>query len=542
MAIARRELDRRAAEVELCRRSLADFLRAAWQVLEPSTPLVWGWNLDAVCEHLEAVTRGEIKNLVVSVPPGTTKSIVASVVWPVWSWLNEPGLRFLTSANRTDLATDFAIASRRLIESDWFRDRFGDLFALTSDQNAKGKYDNDKRGRRQAVGVDGKITGSKSDILMMDDADDARKVHSEKARKAVHNYWDRSFYNRVNDHATGRRVVIAQRLHPDDLTGHILKAGGFEQLRIPEQFDPRRRYTTSIGWTDPRAAAGEWLRPGRFGPEEKAQAVVRLGVAGYKAQHDQEPEAAEGALYKEAWLGRRWRWSADANGNRLVVLGEREFLLPAVWLTVDAAASAKTTADCTAISAWAASPWGDLVWLDCDRSRYDIPDQPPAVERMIAKWGARAVGIEQASGGQYTIQELTRRGVPVIPLVPTAKTGDKVARAVPAITLAEAGRVWLPAAGASPGFPIDAVLAELLTFTGKDGGADDIADTLSWAADPMLKRFAGGGGIEFLAKPAGGGGGGTLPAPDFPGGDWAAAKGVFGVGAGGPRLGPDLGR
>jgi len=118
----------------LAERNLADFVKQAWPILEPSTPLKWGWVMDAICEHLEAVTRGEIKRIVINVPPGTSKSLLTSVLWPSWEWIKRPELRYLATAHKQDIAIRDNTKARRLIQSDWYQSNWP--IAIATDQNA----------------------------------------------------------------------------------------------------------------------------------------------------------------------------------------------------------------------------------------------------------------------------------------------------------------------------------------------------------------------------------------------------------------------
>src|SRR5437763_6486498 len=127
---------------ELATRRLRDFVLQAWAVLEPSTPFVQGWHIDAIVEHLEAVTNGQIRNLLINVPPRHMKSLLVSVFWPAWEWLRWPERRWLYSSYAASLSIRDSIKCRRLIESPWYQQRWRDRFALTSDQNTKGRFEN----------------------------------------------------------------------------------------------------------------------------------------------------------------------------------------------------------------------------------------------------------------------------------------------------------------------------------------------------------------------------------------------------------------
>src|SRR5271169_5585841 len=126
---------------ESATRSLREFVRQAWAIIEPSTPFVPGWHIDAIIEHLEAVTRGQIRNLLINVPPRHMKSLLVSVFWPAWEWIRSPERRWLYSSYAASLSIRDSLKCRRLIESPWYQRFWKDVFALTSDQNTKGRFD-----------------------------------------------------------------------------------------------------------------------------------------------------------------------------------------------------------------------------------------------------------------------------------------------------------------------------------------------------------------------------------------------------------------
>lgn len=483
-----RELDRLRTEkmarlAEKSKHKLADFLKAAWTIVEPSAPLVWGWHLDAICDHLEAVSRGQIRNLLITLPPGCTKSITVGVMWPAWSWISNPSMRWLFAANEGDLATRDSLACRNVVQSEWYQRHFPGV-VLTSDQNVKTWYQTSARGHRQALTVNSSVTGKKGDILVVDDPNDAKHVESEAERKAVTRWWG-AFYNRVNDYKTGRRVVIGQRTHQGDLQG-VCREAGFEELCITEEYEPARKRITSIGWSDPRTKEGDWLRPERFGPDQKKEAVATLGSAGYRAQHQQDPQTLEGYRFKEAWLRRRWRF-CPASPDFVILEDDRgpyrfKFMGAERFMTIDPAASAKTSADYTVASVWVNSPRGDLLWVDCVKRQLEIPDQPKLLEEVWAKHKPRAMGIEAVASNRAMLQFAQRMRLPATQLNP--KGQDKLAHAAGAMILAEAGHLWFPDPSAVRGFPLEEVTNEMLQFTGTPADVhDDVVDTLSYAVE-----------------------------------------------------------
>src|SRR6266700_179710 len=171
-------------EAEECRRSLRTFAKSVWHIIEP-TPFIDGMPIDAMVEHLEAVTRGSIRKLVINIPPRHTKSTLVSVIWPVWVWLQSPSERFLCASYSLDLSTRDNLRKRRIIADPWFQARFGKLFQLAGDQNVKRYFENTERGYQMALSVDGGTTGQGGSYLLLDDAHNADEAHSDVERQSA---------------------------------------------------------------------------------------------------------------------------------------------------------------------------------------------------------------------------------------------------------------------------------------------------------------------------------------------------------------------
>src|ERR1700686_2915012 len=157
-------------------RSLGYFVQLAWPIVEPGRIFVSGWHIDAIIEHLEAVTRGEIRNLLINVPPRHMKSLLVSVFWPAWEWIRFPERRWLYSSYGAQLSIRDSLKCRRLIESPWYQRLWGDRFALTSDQNTKGRFDNDRSGYRLSTSVGGAATGEGGDRIVCDDPHNVNEI------------------------------------------------------------------------------------------------------------------------------------------------------------------------------------------------------------------------------------------------------------------------------------------------------------------------------------------------------------------------------
>lgn len=425
--------DRLAIERELSRRSLADFAKLAWHVLEPSTPLRWGWALDAICQHLEAVTQGEIKRLLMNVPPGTMKSLLTGVIFPAWEWgpAGMPQRRFLGTAHKQDLAIRDAMKCRRLIQSRWYQDRWP--VELVTDNNAKLRFENTATGFREAMAFTS-MTGARGDRVILDDPLSADDANSEAALTAAEVTFTEALPTRVNNEDSAI-IVIMQRLHERDTSGVILERDlGYTHLCLPMRFEEERRCSTGIGFTDPRKTDGELLFPERFPEAQVAELEKTLGSYATAGQLQQRPVPRGGGMFRRDWFevvpaapaGCRW------------VRG---------W---DLAATADANAAWTAGVLIGKASDGRFYIADATR----IQGSPAEVERLLvntaaqddAAYGRVQGSIPQDPGqagksqAQYLIRQLAGRSYRATP-----ESGDKVTRADPLASQAEAGNVLIVA-------------------------------------------------------------------------------------------------
>jgi predicted phage terminase large subunit-like protein len=289
-----------AIEAEWCRRSLRAYMSAAWRVLEPGTPFVPNFHIDAIADHLEGVTRGQIRRLLITMPPRHMKSLAVSVFWPTWDWITAPQRRFLYASYARELSTRDSLKARRLIESPWYHRRWGDVYQLTSDQNVKQKFENDRTGYRLSTAVGAAVTGEGGDCVIVDDPHNVN-AESDAVRKGTLRWWDEAVSTRLNDPRSGRFVIVQQRVHEDDLAGHVLDQGGYEHLCLPAEYDGRRT-VTSLGWHDPRTEIGQLLWPARVDAPTLAALKRALGPYAAAGQLQQRPVPAGGGLFHRAWF------------------------------------------------------------------------------------------------------------------------------------------------------------------------------------------------------------------------------------------------
>lgn len=283
---------------ELSRRSLVEYIELMWPVLEPSTPFVYGWHLDAVADHLAAVTRGELTRLIINEPPGMMKSLEVGVFWPTWEWgpQDMPHLRYLGTSHNAALATRDNVKARRIVESNQFQQMWP--IELVSDQNAKTKFENKQTGFREAMAITS-MTGSRGDRLLIDDPHSVDGSESQTQREATCELFFEGVQNRLNNPDESAIVIVMQRLHERDLSGQILARDlGYEHLMLPMEFERERKCVTSIGFEDPRTEEGELLFPERFSREIVENDKRAYGQYSAAGQLQQRPAPREGGLFK----------------------------------------------------------------------------------------------------------------------------------------------------------------------------------------------------------------------------------------------------
>lgn len=229
--------------------SLRSYIPLVWPVIEPGREFITGWAVDAICEHLQGVTDGHIRRLVINVPPGCMKSLTTDVLWPTWEWgpRNRPQTRYVCASYSEALTVRDNLRTRRIILSDVYQELWGDRFRLTSDQNAKVRFDNDKTGFKIATSVGGLGTGERGDRFIIDDPHNVKEAESEARRESSLMWFAEVVPTRVNDPERSAIIVIMQRVHDRDVSGMILKQElGYEWLCLPMEYEERHRCFTVL--------------------------------------------------------------------------------------------------------------------------------------------------------------------------------------------------------------------------------------------------------------------------------------------------------
>lgn len=476
------------SQSEMLSGSLREFVRAAWPQVEPSMAFVPNWHIDAICDHLEAVTRGQIRNLLINVPPGHAKSLLVSVLWPAWVWLSKPGWRYIGSSYNIDLSLRDALRCRTLIESSWYRGTFAPEWTFDQGQNAKGFYQNTALGSRLSTSVAAGNTGWRGDCIIVDDCLSAKDQFSDAKLEECLIWWDVVMSSRFNDMQRGNRVIIMQRLSDRDLSGHVLAKGGYEHLMLPTEFEPDNRCHTKIGWSDPRKKRGELLFPELFPDSVVEQAKRDMGQDGFAGQHQQRPTPAGGGMLKSHW----WRYWQPRGAN----LGPVPVKMPdgsiehrnAIEIPVhfdevlqswDMAFKETATSDYVVGQVVAATA-ADRFILDQDRARMDLPKTLQAVRSMSGRWPNAFIKLVEAkANGPAVVQSLAHEVGGFIEIEPI---GGKVSRASGASPALESGNWYLPHPAIAPWVPD--FIKECAAFP--RGVNDDQVDAWSQAAARLL--------------------------------------------------------
>jgi hypothetical protein len=484
--------------------TMAPFVKAAWPILEPRRPLVWGWHIDCMLEHLQAAFVGEIRTLIFNVPPGHFKSSSVSVLYHAWTWTSRAEYKLLTGSYAMTLAMRDSTKARRLIESRWYRERWPEI-RMQKDQNAKGYYVNTEGGARFCFSTDGTVTGEHGDTALLDDPLRAQDAQSPVKRQNAIDFITETLPSRLLAPEKAVTILIMQRLHERDPTGHMLAEAkqnndkDVVHVCLPAHFDPNRRCTT-MWYRDPRKERGELLWPQMFSERALHQRTKDMTERAKAAQYEQSPMVLGGSILKRA----QWR-----------IWPQR---LPAFFRRIISFDPAMKDGDDT--SYWACTIWGVFNPAESwDAGSHappkHLPNKPCAM--LIGAWRQRKgyvaaktrlletiseftiddeppdhVLIERKAAGLTLLEEFEEAEVKNVDHWPprgkgTGREMGKVERAEHASDFFHSGRIWVPGKKLGDGTRsttrfamwVEEVVYECELFPG--GETDDLVDTVTQA-------------------------------------------------------------
>lgn len=403
------------------------FVKEAWSIVEPSTDLKWSWHMDAICDHLEAISRGKLHpRLIINVPPGSSKSLLVSVLWQAWEWgpMGMRGRKFLTCSFEEGNAKRDTRKTRDLILSEWYQALWPEV-VLT--RRGELSFQNSGTGTREGVAF-GSITGKRGDVFAIDDPHSTKGAESEAERVAATRQFIEGGLNRLNDQARSAIVVVMQRLHEADLTGVLLALDiGFVHLMIPMEFETARACQTPLPWHDPRTQEGELMDPVRM-PEAEVEKLKRVSQYAFAGQYQQRPAPREGGMFKverieivtHAPPGRRVRG----------------------W---DIAGSTKKTSPYTVGILLSQANDGRLYIEDCKRVRKGILVAEQTIVETATNDGVYVLQSIPQDPGQSALSQKAHLSQKLAGLNFrfTPETGSKQDRAIPIASQVEAGMVFM---------------------------------------------------------------------------------------------------
>lgn len=458
----------RSIDRDKCRQSMKEFVHSAWSLVEPNSPLGWNWHLDEFCSVLESVYRGEIKRLIVNVPPGSSKSLFFSVFFNAWVWANNPSKRFLTASYTPDLTIRDNLRLRSIVQSEWYIDRFG--VKLSSDQNAKERFETTEKGWRIASSVGGVATGEHPDFLIVDDPLKVLDARSEAKRKEANNWIDGTISTRTRlDPAI---VLIMQRLHEDDPSGHLLAKGGWMHFCLPMHYIPEKKDNNDLRTIpsprDHRTVKGQLLWPEVWNEEKVAKAELLLGHQA-PGQLEQGPIPEGGLLYEREWfeyVDKIWEEVDECRGWDIAETDEMEKSAnSANWTVGVKLAKGRRT--------------GYLYVRDVIRVQKTFVDE---LMKSTAKMDGTLCKIREGSGsGKATIKarSILLAGYDYAASPETAASGDKIQRNNPFRAYAQSRNVKIVKAEWN-----EIYLSVLCSFP--LGKCDDDVDATSNAANELF--------------------------------------------------------
>jgi len=442
------------------------FVQKSFGTLSPGQAFVPNWHIDAIAYQLERVRRGEVRRLIINMPPRSLKSIMASVAFPAFVLGQAPSRRLICVSYSGELAKKHSNDFRALIDSLWYRELFPGT-RIGPYKNNETEIEFTERGYRLATSVGGTLTGRGGEIIIIDDPLKPDDAMSEVKRTAANQWFVNTLLSRLDDKRTGAIIIVMQRVHMDDLTGFVLaQSPDWEVLNLAAiaeyeqtvRISPRECYVREPGTA---------LFPEREPVDVLEKMKLQIGSDAFSAQYQQLPVPPGGAMIKRQWI-RRYQELPDRT-SRLFTLQS--------W---DTASKGGPDNDWSVCTTWIVTKQQQWYLADVFRKRLDYPSLKAAVLSNAKQWRASRILIEEAGAGTALVQELR----PNIPAVGIKPEGDKISRMAVVSTRFEAGHVFFPER--APWLPD--LESELFAFPGSrhDDQCDSISQALTKKNAPFM--------------------------------------------------------
>ena len=451
-------------KAEICKRSFFYFVKEFWSVIIPDEP-VYNWHIEYLCNELQEmvqrISKREVKlyDLIINIPPGTSKSTIATVMLPAWSWTIDPRIRNLTASYSASLSTDHAVKSRDIIKSDKYKLYFPNI-SIKADQDNKTHYKNDYGGERYATSVTGTVTGFHAHLIIVDDPLNTKGASSEADRLTANSFMDVTLSTRKVSKSVTPTILVMQRLHQKDCTGNWLEKEGknIKHICLPGElsndvkpFALREKYINGL------------LDVKRLNDSDLKELKINLGSYGYAGQIMQTPSPLDGGIWQ--------KWIKPIDDKELNALLPNLLKLGSDW---DLAYTEKQSNSASAFVT--AGTIDNKMYID--DLGFDWLEFPKLMNYMKSKTAPHY--IEAKASGKSAKQTLTNQGIPAIEVNVTG--GDKEARANMVTPYAESGVIYCRASLLNKLYYDNK--QGILVFPNGDG--DDLQDALVQSISRLL--------------------------------------------------------
>ena len=461
----------------MLKQDFMSFIERSFYELHPQTDFLMAAYIEVMADKLEACRKGQIKRLIINLPPRYLKSHCASVAFVAWLLGQRPSTQIICASYGQGLASKLALDCRKLMLSSWYKSIFG--VQLAPDKQMVNDFMTTDKGFRMATSVDGVLTGRGADFIIIDDPLKPEDAVSDIGRNAVNNWFDSTLLSRLNDKTKGCIIIIMQRLHQDDLVGHVLGQDDWEVVTFPAiaEIDEEYRIGNVSGSRIVKRHEGEPLHQERESLLMLRETQKRIGDYHFSSQYQQNPIPVGGAVVKDHWL-------------MYYDVTTQEPVYPHILQSWDTANKSGDLHDYSVCTTWGVRD-KHYYLLHVFRKRLNYPELKRAVTELAAQFKPHTILIEDKASGTQLIQDLKADGMSrVVPYQPPSGT-DKLMRLYAQTALFENGQVFLPEQAPW----LDDYRRELLSFPGSK--YDDQVDSTTQALDHLKNKNSK---LEMWAK------------------------------------------
>jgi len=412
----------------LLRTDLASFVERAFYELNPQTKFKAAPHIEAIATKLEACRRGEIRRLIINLPPRHLKSHTVSIAFVAWYLGHNPAGQVICASYGQDLADKLARDCRTVMQSGWYQKLFRTRLSGRASVNDFMTMD---QGFRMSTSVGGVLTGRGADLILIDDPLKPDDALSGIQRAAVNDWYQNTLLSRLNDKETGCIIIIMQRLHQDDLVGHVIAKEDWDVLSFPAiaEEDTVHQIRSPLGDRLFRRKVGDILHPERESQDTLIKIRQNLGEYNFASQYQQNPAPPGGAMVKDIWL----KFYEEREKPKF-------YRVVQSWDTANKAGELNDYSVCTT--------WGvhekKYYLLNVLRRRLNYPELKRMAIDLAQAWNAQNVLIEDKASGTQLIQELERELYSTVTAYKPTPGTDKIMRLHAVTDLFESGRVLLP--------------------------------------------------------------------------------------------------